>query len=453
MGPADSADVGAASSGRRADRVPWLSRPAYWRELRATFFFAVTLAVIEGGAISIVVKKTFADVAPQARLNLVVAILAAAPEMANIVSFVWSSLSHGRRKIPLINTLQAAVIVCVAACGLAPRTQEGLYLLAALVLLARIAWSGIITIRPTVWRANYPRQDRARIVGRFSIMQMLAVAMIGMTLGSVLDRDSGSFRWLLPAAAAVGMIAVIDTSRIAVRSQWKLLREERAAPSSVRAWLGPLEVVRVLRTDRRFAQFMLCMMLLGTGNLMLTPVLAVVLTDQFAMGYRDGIMILSSIPALVMPLSIPLWARLLDRAHVVRFRSIHSWVFVVSTAVMLMAVAAHSTALLYVGSFIQAIALGGGALAWNLGHTDFAPVQRTSQYMATHLTLNGVRGLLSPLLSIGVYQALIGAGVAADLAASFVIAVCVCLCISGGVGFIMLRRSMGDALKTARRTG
>ena len=45
-------------------------------------------------------------------------------------------------------------------------------------------------------------------------------------------------------------------------------------------------------------------------------------------------------------------------------------------------------------------------LGWNLGHLDFASPARAAQYMGTHVTLTGMRGLIAPLLGVWLYQGL-----------------------------------------------
>jgi hypothetical protein len=41
--------------------------------------------------------------------------------------------------------------------------------------------------------------------------------------------------------------------------------------------------------------------------------------------------------------------------------------------------------------------VGGGALAWNLGHLHFAPPEKAEIYMGVHVALSGARGLIAPL--------------------------------------------------------
>lgn len=416
------------------------SRRAYWLEMVTTFFFAAALAPVEGGIISVFAKQTYTGVVPAAKLNFIVAFLAATPELANLLSFVWGSLSQGRKKIPLINALQVCTLVSVALIAIVPRSLMGLMVLLLLVLAARVCWSGIITLRPTVWRANYPPSGRSVIVGRFSAIQVMVIAALGAGLGYVLDVTEGAYRIAAPVLAVLGAAAVLATRRQRVRRENRVRREEIGHGSMLKPWQGPAVVWRVLSKDVWYARFMLCMFILGWANLMVTPLMVIVLKDRFEMGYFESILLVSSIPAMVMPAAIPMWARLLDRSHVVKFRSIHSWVFVAASLVMTIGVAAESWPVLLAASVIQGLAFAGGSIAWNLGHVDFAPVSQTSQYMATHVSLNGLRGLIAPFASVVLYQFLVKR---TEYAAELLLTLCTIIGAGGAMGFVLLRIGMG----------
>jgi MFS family permease len=227
-----------------------------------------------------------------------------------------------------------------------------------------------------------------------------------------------------------------------------MLMGERDAVAVMKPWHGPAVVLQVLRRDKMWAKFMLWMFVLGLGNMLMGPVLTIVLKDQFNLGYLESILITSSITALVMPIAIPLWARYLDRSHVVKFRATQTWVFVISASTACIGVLTHRVEWMYVTAVLQGIAYGGGSLAWNLGHVDFAPPAQTSQYMASHVTLNGIRGLLAPFVAVGLYNVVVASGWSAmgmDLptqAAAVVFALSAIMSAVGAAGFGLLLREM-----------
>ncbi len=418
-------------------------RASYRRELGAWLFLPLMLGAVEGGTISIVVKKGFGsvpDLSPSA-LNFAVATVTAAPAVANISSFLWASLAHGRGKIRFISILQIAVAVIVAMIALVPHSALGLLALVTLVVVARVLWTGVITLRTAVWAANFPRSDRARVAGKIATVQSLSLTLAAATVGIAMDFDERAFHLLFPLAALAGIVGNTLYRRVRMRGQARLLRDERGGPAEERPSFHPGAILRVLRDDPAYRRFMACMFVFGLGNLMITAPLAIVLNDGFGVGYLEGILIMSAIPTALMPLSIPLWSRMLDRTNVVEFRAIHAWAFVVAAGLQFAGAVVHRIELFFVAAAITGIAFGGGALAWNLGHHDFAPHHRDGQYMGVHVTLTGIRGLLAPFLAVGIYDWL-DRGADGAVGGAWVFGICLLLNLIGAIGFVRMRSDL-----------
>jgi len=394
------------------ESVPPMSRANYRREALAAIFMPFALAATEGAIVSVLVRVAYEGRVPAIWLNLAVGVLAAAPAMANITSFVWVKLSHGVRKIPFMNGLQLALLVMVVIIAASPISAAGLVLTTLAVVLGRMAWAGLVTIRSTVWRYNYRRDVRAQITGKFATIQVLSLSLLGLGLGQAMDADERAFRIMLPVGAVLAGIGIWHYSKIRVRHEAALLAGERTGDVARTVSLNPWSVVRTLREDRPFARFMAAQFLLGMGNMMAMAPLVLVLREQFEVGYLAGIVIASSIPLGLMPVFIPLWAKLLDHTHIVRFRTIHSWVFLVNLSLMVAGVWWDQLWLIAIAAVAKGIAFAGGVLAWNLGHLDFAPPGRESQYMGVHVTLTGVRGALAPMLGVSIYTIAASSGFA-----------------------------------------
>lgn len=418
--------------------MPLFARRSYAYELSAVFFVSVALAMVDGALTGVIVNKAFDGIVPHERLHYAVAVLAAAPEFTNLTSFLWTRLAHARHKVRLINLLQVGLALLVGVMALTPRTEPGLWLLGACIIAARVLFAGIVTLRVIVWRANYPRLDRARMTGKLAITQSLTVAVAGLGVARALDWSPDAFRIAFPIAACLGLIGAVFYSRVRLRRHRVLLKAERALEEGQRPSLSPLALWRTLAADREYALFMLFLFVLGSGNLMLNAPLIITLEEQFGLKYAGSVVIMQTIPLAALTLCVPLWARFLDRVHIVRFRAWHSWVFVVAQGLVLLGAVAHFLPFIYVGIAISGIGYAGGTLAWNLGHLDFAPAHLAGQYMAVHLFLNGVRGILAPLLGVFLLGRL-----SAQEAGQWVFGVSVAFCIAGAVGFGWLRRKMG----------
>ncbi|MHC4108363.1 MAG: MFS transporter [Planctomycetota bacterium] len=429
--------VGRAVASFHPRSVPLMMRSHYRRELAAWLFLPIMLGAVEGGVVAVVVKSYFETVVGLRGLNLAVAVLAGSPAFANVVSFLWAAASHGRPKVRFLAALQVAVCGCVAAVALAPQSAGGLWLFVTAVVAARVCWSGVVTLRSTIWRANYPRHTRARLAGRLATVQSLVMTAAALGLGAAMQVSGEAFRVVLPVAGCLGLVGAWLYRGLRVRGERLHLRAERAHVDG--NGVSPLALRQVLLGDDRFRRYMTCMFVFGTGNLMVTAPLVIILRDRFAFEPLRAILIVMAVPTLLMPLAIPLWSRLLDRVHIIRFRAFHSWTFASSTACLLTGALALEPALLWAGAILKGAAFGGGILAWNLGHHDFSSSERASQYMGIHVTLTGVRGLLAPIIGVSLYEILEwlnpGSG-------AWALAPCLALTCAGAIGFLAMHRTL-----------
>ena len=158
------------------------------------------------------------------------------------------------------------------------------------------------------------------------------MTIAGFMIGETLDYSSQAFRYLFPAMSLFGFLGAWLYIRVRLRGQNRLARAERGGTRDERPSLNPFAGIRVLKGDRPYAGYMACMFVFGFGNLMIGPTLAIILTDQFKASYLEAILATMIIPLIVMPFAIPFWARLLDRIQVIAFRTVHSWVFVLASA-------------------------------------------------------------------------------------------------------------------------
>lgn len=430
--------VGSAVKSFLPRSVPRMSRPNYRRELSASFLLPWMLAGVEGGVMGVVVKNAYDGVVSDRMLNLAVATISAAPALANIVSFIWTRLSHGRDKVRFLQGLQLGIAVLVGLLSLVPTVPWGLHALMVLIISARLCFAGVVTLRSTVWAANYPQRTRAQITGRLTTIQVGLVAMSGLLIGLGMQWQPWSFRVLTPVFALLGIAGALQYGKTRVRNRRRLMIAEQTMEASETPSLNPVSLWQVMWRDKVFGMFMLLQMLLGLGNLMINPVLIVMLKDRFAFAHL-AVIITHTIPLVMMPVCIPMWAKLMDRMHIVWFRAIHSWTFVLGAAAYLAAGLLMLPELLYVGAVCRGLAFGGGALAWSLGHLDFAPPEKASQYMSVHVTLTGIRGLIAPLIGIEIYMLLesVEKGQGA-----WTFGVATGLIVVGAIGFLFLGRFM-----------
>ena len=156
----------------------------------------------------------------------------------------------GRNKVRFIVMLMMIASCCVAGIALVPANLTGVVAV-GLVLTGWIFWSGVITIRTTVWRANYPEVDRTQIAGRLASVQAIVLAISAVLIDGprrilatggarhpdrARARVHGSLRgrpWppripAFPLLAVFGVVGALIYARVRLRGQSRLARAERA---------------------------------------------------------------------------------------------------------------------------------------------------------------------------------------------------------------------------------
>ncbi len=195
--------------------------------------------------------------------------------------------------------------------------------------------------------------------------------------------------------------------------------------------LSPLRVSarmkRILTEDRRYSRYLTAQTFLGLSNLMVMAVLTVLVTREVnACGgdvYWVATVLFVALPRLMMFGTLRQWGGLFDRVGVLRFRVINCWFWTVAAVLGLageLAVTYREALgpayypMMMASLGVQAIAyglgMGGGKVAWSLGHLHFAEGAKGDVYMGIHVTLTGVRGTVATLLGVWVWW-LLGWGV------------------------------------------
>ncbi len=388
-------------------RLPFIARVLMPREIRANATMAVALGALEGGVVGVVLKTRFDEFADPTWVNLAVAIVAGAPAFANMASLWISGLAEGRDKTIWVSALMLVTAVFLMIMALAPASALGLALITVAMVLARLAWAGVITLRAAIWRANFPRHVRARITGRITVIYSLTIALTAALIGLAMSWWPDAWRVLFPVAGLLGVLAAWEYLRTRIRAGNRLRKSELAQRNQRQG--GQLRAsLHILGTDRWYRRYMLTMFAFGSGNLMVIALLVIILNEQFGFARFEQVLITTTLPLLSLAVFTPIWARRLDATHILDYRARQAWNFVLALGLFTAAAISGLSWLFWIGALAMGAAFAGGKLGWNLGHNDFASDDQSTLYMGIHVTLTGIRGLIAPLAGVAVYQVLEG---------------------------------------------
>ena len=411
--------------------LPAPAQRAFRYEQLTELTLPVAFTLLEGGIVGVIAAKIY-QVSP-----FVLAVITAAPMFGNLSSYFWSRMANARTKVRFANAVQIATIACVLAIALAPVNQAGAALLVLGMILSRLLITGIITVRSVVWSLNYDRTVRARTTGRLQILTSLVTVVISSLVGPLLDQNPESFRWVYVSGAVFGMFGVYFFSRVNVigEARHRVLERRNREVSSPEEKVGFMEI---LRRDKHYARYQLYQFTAGAANMIIEAPLVYLITRELNAGYTQSIAMTMVIPFAVSMVTLPIWASYLDRVHVAEFRARQSVLWVISQTLLWLGALLGSLWWIGVSRFVLGIARGGGALAWQLGHNDFADQKALSAYMGIHVTLTGVRGAIMPFLGMLLYMGFLETdGIGAHL-----FALAAALSVISWIGFRRLHRDM-----------
>jgi hypothetical protein len=454
---------------------PLMARQSYAHELQHAMSYPVAMAMLEGAVVSVLAEITF-DVTDTAFAAIV-----AAPMFANLTSFFWARASRGKRKVPMLVALQLGILAIVATIAMLPTDGFGPHLLPWLVIAGRSMNAGIVTIRSTVWRLNYPSHVRGQITGnlvRINMLIMIAPPLIGF---ATLDIWPNAFRVFYPASLLFGVFGAYTYSRIRLRHERELLLHENKiketylptavfqptsgdgievdddfANASQAGNLAENEkqsatVWTVLKTDRLFRQYLIWQFIAGMSNMMGETVIYKVIVE-FLSEYETknliSILLTHSIPILLAVITLSMWARLLDRVHIVHFRSRQSVFWITNQSLNWIGTTFFILPVLFVARLSQGFTRGGGMLAWHVGHNDFSHKHHSALYMGIHVTLTGVRGFIAPFLGVWLYKGWTSQSIGGIQLPAFdgigyhVFGVTTTLAIIASIGFFLLKQKI-----------
>ena len=382
---------------------PLMTRQSYRHELLTVMLFPIAMSLVEGGVITVLATRLFnvGDIA--------FATIFAAPMFANLTSFFWTKLSKKRRKIRMISILQCCLLFCLIGIACLPINPTGALLLVLLVVLSRCCMAGFATLRSTVWRQNYPKRLRAQITSKFVLITSLMIALGPVPVYFLLDQKPEWYRYLYISLALLGAVGVWSYSKIRLRQEKELINFEKAEANDNS--LPSTSFIAVLKNDRFFRWYMVWQFFAGLGNMIgEIAIIALILKWTAHLTNTDGssicgaylipILLSTTIPMIVAVMTLPLWARYMDRVHITQFRTRHAFTWVFAQFGYWIVGYLGIWQLVTIPRIIQGLARSGGLLAWNLGHNDFADRRLVTVYMGIHVTLTGVRGFFGPYLGM-----------------------------------------------------
>jgi MFS family permease len=258
-------------------------------------------------------------------------------------------------------------------------------------------------------KSNYSPEKFGKLYSYSLSINQVMMLVTGLMFGRLLDSFPDAYIYAYPAMGVLGIISVWMINKIQLnREPEELLPHENVFVSMRKTLLASYQV---LKTNKAFMHFQAAMMIYGVGFLMNQAVITLFFIEYLQLNYTESALY-KGLPIAIATLSYPIFGVLIDRVDPRKF-SISSFAFVTLFFILLIAAWAfpeYRTVLGYkfiymlvAAYFIYGLFTGSMTLLWNIGSTYFAAPSEGGRYHSIHLSLTGIRGLISPALGVVIY--------------------------------------------------
>ncbi len=317
--------------------------------------------------------------------SLETGIIAAAPFIGNILAVLWGRWSEGRPKIPIIFYTLGTARLLILLLAFVSSSWEVVAVALLHFVVASMATPAYVSLMGKI----YPAHIRASLMAYVRVL--LGILMVAGTYAAGQLYDRGMY-WGFAIAAMFGFVSTV---------LFRGVSEPADQPSAVQRVVNVTwsDMVSVIRGDRRFRWYLYGFFIFEFAFLLPSAVYPIYQVKTLGLTYEE-IGWISIIWSVAWFLSYPVWGRIIDRTTPL-VAMIGSIVF--NSAVPFIYVLEPNFWLCAVAGVFGAFAASAVDLAW-INQVNRMAGERSSTYSGIHLTLVGLRGLVTPLVGVGLYQ-------------------------------------------------
>lgn len=364
--------------GFRIRDLPHITRHTFYYDLRAAVLFGVF-----GGFffpfVAIVGRKIGAT-------DLQVALIVSAPYIANAFALLWTEDVLGVGRVWYVVWPSAAGRALLAGMFFILSPWYYTALIFVYMLITAIPFPSYASIMKT----NYPDGVRGRLMSYVRVGNAVFWIIASAAGGWYLDKDTGNYKYLFPAAAVFGVLSAFQFNYIKTR-------RDKAVKEKFRA----ITHLAVPLMDGRFLRFLAVYSVFEFGLLLATPVYPLILVDDVHItNFATGVF--GSLFSAAWLAGFFFWGHFIDRSSARRTLTL---AFLVSCAMPALYLVSRNIFVLgaaqcAAGFLFAAIELVGYVLITRMARPADVP-----RYMAAHIAFGGLRGATAPFIGTSLYAA------------------------------------------------
>ena len=234
----------------------------------------------------------------------------------------------------------------------------------------------------------YPESGRGKVMSTVRMGRVSMILLVTPLAGWAMDQVG--YRVLFPIGAVFGILATYFFTRID-------LDEGELPPRQTKAFS---DLWQIVRTDKNFAVYLVSYSLFGLGGLLSWPLFPVVQVDRLQLSYSD-IGLLGLAESVTWLFSYLLWGRMIDkRGGLFVVRAISA----ISIVTPLTYMWAQNIWMLLPSAIARGLGMAGFEMGRISAGIQLADPDRVTEYAAIQSTVVGLRGLVAPIITVGLLR-------------------------------------------------
>lgn len=252
-----------------------------------------------------------------------------------------------------------------------------------------------IPLQSAIYASNYNIKRRAVLTSPGIMISTIVAFSTSLILGNYLEDDLLRYRLVLSISSIVFALSAIYLTKIPSESLTSL-KSRRSG--------SPLKLLKLIFDYPVFGLVLFSWFFLGFANHATVPLRVLYLAEEergLGLSPEKVLFILGVIPAITQFSFSFLWAKLFDKMHFLNLRIILNIFMMFGLGIFFLTTNIY---IIILGVVLMNICLSGSPYIWHLWVTKIAPEGKSSDFMAVHTFLTGIRGLIGPFLAMWFIQ-------------------------------------------------
>ncbi|MBN2857987.1 MAG: MFS transporter, partial [Candidatus Delongbacteria bacterium] len=257
-------------------------------------------------------------------------------------------------------------------------------------------------------KQNYRPENFGTLYSKVATVNKLIVVAATFGIGSLLDHYSYSFRFIYPASAVLSIIGGYIFLKIPYRD-----RSVRIEKTLVKSLIGSVgDMADVVKKNKPYRDFEIGFMFYGFSFMIAFPVMTIFFDSVLDLNY-SSVAFYKNQATLLSLVILPFMGGYIGRTDPRKF-AISTFLSLMMFLLFLAAAVHWRTNFeflgiqiyysLLIGHLFLAVFFAMMLLLWNIGSAYFCDGDDVSTYQSIHISLTGLRGMIAPLIGVGVYQ-------------------------------------------------